>query len=338
MENGKKTEFEEIEETQERDETEDIMSKVEQILGSVQSGYSISIYRVRPSWCKGFLERIELLGNEPVDLEYLADTWGGDVLRLRICDKTGTYRGGCDVPMMSYPPRFRGKKLVRNFALDDDIPAGARLAGQPQFIPMPQAQNNNLETVLNILKQTRSEDLATMRDLLTSVPIEPPIVGNTLGNVVELAQQFQELKSIFGGAETALAAQDDQSALFSTIGEVIKAVLQKPQQPPQQPRRLVQQYPPRPAPMTVSQPQPQPQQQPQPQPQQQQNPSDMLATLDPDAFADSYVMALARMPMEKREKTVQAVLSRLGIEDELNGNYGESDDTDDSDEDDYPDR
>ena len=76
--------------------------KAENMLASIKSGWSLGISRIRPGWCSGYLERVECTENEPIDMTYIIEQWGGHILRLRLCDERGKYRGGTDLNLQSY--------------------------------------------------------------------------------------------------------------------------------------------------------------------------------------------------------------------------------------------
>lgn len=305
---------------------ESILKKFEAVLGFIKPGYSMAIYRISPSWCKGYLERIEFTEDDPeVDLNYLAETWGGDKLRVRICDSTGTYRYGADLPFYSYPPKLRGRLLQRRKRYDE-LPEEAEYKDTPREKPAAYVQNfkqndgvGNLETIINLIKATRAEDLKTLRQLLSHTNVEPKSFIDQFEGFMEMADQFERMKKVFGKGESQLSAADDNSALFRTIGEVAKALTGP---------RVVHSLPPA---QTLAR------QQPKPNAAAQQQYVDLpktLADMSPDDAAATYISALARMPESKRVQTIQTILSGLGIEDDLessdeeeNGDYDRTEST-----------
>ena len=300
------------------------MPKIERLLQGLKPGYSVSVYRVRPSWCKGWLERLDLIDGEDIDMGYLAETWGGEVLRLRVCDDSGTYRGGVDIPMMSYKPRKHGKLLRRRHWVDDteDDPRSARTqTTAPPPVHHPPEPANGLESMLKLLKQTRAEDIKTFRDLLGAVPVEPKAVGTGLDSIAQMAQQFKELKALFGEFEQPAAAQDDQTQMFQAIGEIAKAITHKApvrQLPPQQKARIIrneQTVPPRPPAQAVPNPGDNP-----------RNPHDLsteLASLGPQGAADVAMHAMATMTEEERAAVIGDIMTRLPELQELEFEDGE---------------
>lgn len=320
MNDPKKTDFDEL---QDQDEVEDLQwKKIQNAISEIQPGYTIAVHRMRPSWCKGYLERLEFLDDDRLDLDYLADTWGGEVLRLRFCDQTGTYKRSVDVPFYSYAPKFRGRVLKRNAAEDSEYLDRCRSAPGPMQAdrPVQVSPADTLGQMLGLLKQTRSEDLKVFREILNQVPTDPPVVGNTIGNFIEFAHQFKELKGLFGDAERQLSPEGgDQAALFSTIGEIIKAMTQK-SAPPRLiqtvPAAIVQKNPGMAAPVGIP------------------SIAEQMASMDPKKAAGEFIEALGRMDGEKRQNVIESILSGLGVQNDLGlGNDDPEDDEDDDDAD-----
>jgi hypothetical protein len=337
MEDEKKTsnQTEKIESQAEKDADTKQQENIENVLASIRPGYSVTVYRVRPSWAKGYLERLDCLEGEPLDLDYLADTWGGEVLRLRLCDKSGTYRGGVDIPFSSYPPRFRGDLLKRNRTDQADLPPEAALATVAPQQVVPQQQQTPIESIFKLLKQTRTEDLATFKTLLASTTTDLPVAQSGITNLVDLAKQMRELQTIFGGAQAQTdQPQDDQMQLMKTLGEVARAVFAKPNNsppgPPPNQQRVVYQppKPTNPASPQASQHQVAPASA---VPLRETDIAGQLAAMPPDRAADIAMAAMSRMEAGQREEMVGEIMSRLGEESELGSEYDDPNDPDDTD-------
>lgn len=311
-----------------------IQEKVERLIGSLKPGFSVTVYRERPSWAKGYLERLDIGEDDGIDLQYLADQWGGEVLRLRVCDPTGTYRGGADIPFASYPPRHRGRIITRRRGEDwDDLPQGARL-GEPPALQQPQNNGNSIDAIFSMISRLRKEDLSTVRQLLESTKTDVPAVQNGLTSVVQMAHQFKELQGIFGGAEQQLSNSGtggDNSALFATLAEVAKAILAPKATNTAIPVHRSDSLP-RPIP-----PNPNLVRSPIAQFPGSSNPNHSgfslagaLADMDPDDVADCALAALSRMSPEKKERAIGAVLSRLGESEDVDYEDGEPESINDS--------
>ena len=166
------------------------IARLDKLLAEVQTGWTVSIYRARPSWCKGYLERVELLEDEVIDLDYLAKTWGGEVLRLRICDHTGQWKGGADIHLHSYPPRFHGQLIQRPEYLPM-VPAAGK--GAPGRDPIDSYQH-----MMTLLRDARKEDLDMLQKLTKRSPAPAAAPDLGLGSLEQLAGVYERLHGIFG--------------------------------------------------------------------------------------------------------------------------------------------
>jgi hypothetical protein len=302
-------------ETQFKDPVAEHEDKIARLLASIRPGYTVAVSRSAPSWCAGYLERIELGEDQGIDFDYLAETWGGQVLRLRICDSTGTYRGGCDIKLGSYPPRFRGRLMKRFEPDESELPPGARLASSPAQIAPVSNGLAGIEGLLGFLGKMRSDDLKSIKTVLDSVTTDQPVVQNGIGNIVEMARQMKELQGIFGGANQAMndsAQPDDQAALFRTIGEIAKGLLAPGG--PQQSAPIIRQHQPQHARPLSSSTRP-------------VSPGSngegmvtirggrslaaQLAALDPADAADACFSALSRMSPEQKDAAIGEMVARL---------------------------
>lgn len=90
---------------------EEQISRLDEFFSSLQPGVSLLIERVKPSWCSGLLEEIQI-SDDGIDLAYLIDTWGGQLLSIKVRGKGGRLIGGSyKVPLFSYPPMVYGRRL-----------------------------------------------------------------------------------------------------------------------------------------------------------------------------------------------------------------------------------
>lgn len=98
---------------------ENYVSSFEEMFDSYGEGWTLSIYRESPKDLSGFLEEIELEpGENPINLQYLINQWGGKVLRLMLRDNKGVFRRRMLVQLKSFPPRVNGKLINE----PDEIP------------------------------------------------------------------------------------------------------------------------------------------------------------------------------------------------------------------------
>jgi hypothetical protein len=302
-------------------------AKAEHMLAEIKPGWSLSIHRIRPGWCSGYLERIECTEDEPLDLDYIISTWGGEVLKLRLCDDMGKYHRGAQLNLRSYPPRFKGQRLHQN---PEDEPRG-KTQMDPVQMHNPPPPQLDLVGVLSLLQKTRKEDLGLLRALLGSTPqvtAQQPIKpSNSLDDILAFAGKWKQLQAVFG-AEQAQPVNDD-AGFMGSITEIVKALGQMGQKPPaqqQQPQQAGRIIPPQ----NDRQPNPDTIEGTNVHPNGAHNQlSDVISQLDSDKFSDIVLTALAKMPDDIRERTIQTFFERSGL---LEDREPDDPDDDDSDE------
>lgn len=305
-------------------QAEDALEKVEKILSDVSTGWKVQIQRIEPSWCKGILETIDVDDGNPVDIDYLVRTWGGEKLRLRVKDPNGIYRGGADVPLYSYEPLHFGRPKKHPAAIDET-------SSTP---PNPLADIDSLLGIIERLKgsqqnQSTGLDLHGLAELLAFVrpaPNPQPMFSG-IEQILQLSEAYKALRTTFGGEDDKQMNPDD---LFGKVQGILESYskLQEinknsPKRPSIGPPRHSQQNPailPGKA-MNV----------------QKQAPnvhptlpnvqdslnaeslSDLISSLaqqNPDLATDSLILALDKMPDDTREAVLGQVYDILDGEDE----------------------
>jgi len=90
------------------------IERLDAFFAGLQPGVSLLIERLKPSWCAGLLEEITIQPDEEIGLDYFIETWGGEVLSVKIRGKGGKWSGGSyKIPLGSYPPLLLGEPLKR---------------------------------------------------------------------------------------------------------------------------------------------------------------------------------------------------------------------------------
>ncbi len=300
--------------------------KAEKILSTVRSGWSLTIYRTKPSWCASFLERLELDGDEPVDMEYLIHEWGGQVLTVRLHDEQGKYRGNAVIKLMAYPVRHHGKRLRRSDLLDDDFdqyktnqpPAPGQ---QTPFQHPNQQQNPQVEmmNLLGVMQKARKEDLNLLQMIYQShgpgqPPAQAPSRKSALREMVEMGNTYKQLQGVFGqpqGENSGEQPQSEEMAILGTVGDIVKSMVNKPQQVNAQAAAAPRVVPP------AGQQQNGAQQQRSAAPKQDSSDfaiSSAMANMEPEQVTDILLTSLSKMPDHKRAQVFTEFTKRTGLQ------------------------
>lgn len=290
------------------------LDRAERLFADFKPGTQLSIIRLRPTWCGGFLEKLDCYDDEPLDIDYLINTWGGKLYKLRLSDGSGRYISGATLNLSSYPPRFQGR-IIRPEEdwWKDDSGQSAKSAAQPIANPAPApAMPSPLEMLAAFQKQ-RDADFKTLQSLLGGQTPQPR--HDTLEELLRFGGQWKKLQEMFGGVGSAAIVKADSSDLgaepdmLDQITKLITALRTNPPAPSQ--RHIVDA----------------PQQNPAPKPSQQRPIAEVLAGLEPDKYSEILLTSLSHMSENNREIVIQNFLAKTGL-------LEDSDDDDDEDEND----
>lgn len=296
----------------------DALDQIQALLRTVSPGYRIQVWRQAPREFRGLLEEIEVTdGTTPLDLEYLARTWGGKELRIKIRNKKGQYKGTYDIPLYSHPPLFWGKPIPTYTppAYAEPPQAYPRLHGDnapaypppyPSYPTAPPAPpilgaGATLAELLGVLqkyKSTESELLSSLLARTASSPLPAPTPSpfEALNQAIELIARLQSMSPPPAAPPVSLGSSDSDS-LVPHITRLIEMFLSRQTEAERQTH-------PRPGPS----PTPTPTRTPTPTPT-PINGNDIIASLansDPRDLASVYQGVLAELPRDKRLRAIEA--------------------------------
>jgi hypothetical protein len=298
---------------------EDRVLKLETELAHLGPGAQIIIERLRPSWCKGQLEKLTV-GEEGIDLDYLIRTWGGQLLSLKIIGPGNRIRGSHSVELYTYEPRRRGK-ILREPGYDGDEEDDTA----PQVVlsqaPAPPPNNDAMFKMLELYNGARQSEVETLR-LIVQSQIEasgrtqsPAAMG--FGEMFKMLAGFRKMQDLFQRDEPAPIDPDgafpqqvmDLLGMFiqSKNGDNAKNVITGPAQV-RRPQQLATVSPltgpvQRPA-STTPAPAPAPQAQ-------NENLATQIAALNPREAAAVLLDALASMPPDRKNQAIAAVFQEF---------------------------
>lgn len=290
---------------------DDAYARAQRMLAGFKPGMSLSIYRLRPSWCSGFLERLECFDDEPLDIDYIINEWGGKRLKLRVCDETGKYISGTDLNLSSYPPRFRRKLMNPD---DDWLPTNAA-------VKVPKAdrddsgqtgqtgQTSNQTDVIKLFRELK--EILSEGKSEAPAPAPPAQIVNPLNQFLETAAALKKVQGLFGSAPAAAPAieiePDSTGEMFGQITSLITALRGNPTAAAAPVKKRIV-----------------PDDQPKKQPV-----ADVLASLDAEKYTNILLTSLQKMPENKRETIIANFIQHTGLEGILDADEDDLDDVDD---------
>lgn len=297
---------------------EEQISRLDEFFSSLQPGVSLLIERLKPSWCSGLLEEIQIT-DDGIDLAYLIDTWGGQLLSIKIRGKGGRLTGGSyKVPLFSYPPLVFGKRLrVPDLAgrFRDDVDESR----PQQTVPTPVVVNQSatIEKLLSgipamiplVLKILENSEQRRQSDLAMMMQVAKLGQGGGLSDITKIGAVMSQLNEMFhqnSGGGTDGGGEID---FMSHAMDIIKMFTDnKQQQQHAAPSKLTGPTPPTPA---IASPPPGstvtklvPTQG----PTQSRNLARTISDLSPQDAAETIIEALGYMSPDKQQAAVGAFL------------------------------
>lgn len=292
---------------------DDKIEMLEAELAALQPGVQVIIERLKPSWCKGQLEKLTV-DEDGLDIDYLIQNWGGQLLSIKIIGQGNRIRGSHSVELYSFEPRRYGKLLRPPNAPNDDEPS--TVAGNPVVVQSPPAQDNSefmirMMDMLNAQRQSEVETLRLMLQQQQSAPAPSPAYGGVT-DFLKMATAFNKVKEIFQSDQQPMSSNPDEMfpmQIMDLVGKFIQTpdAQRAPLVPPQQ-KPAPAPSPPIPATLPRSNPTPAPFTS------IRQDGGDLvtqISQMEPELAADVLLTALGKMPPEKQEAAFEIMRSRF---------------------------
>lgn len=279
--------------------------KIKDLFSDLRPGYRLVITRLAPTWCYGWLETLEILPDDSIDLEYICSVWGGNKLRLQLQGDNRRYLKSAEI-FVAHPPKYQGVVITpESWARQNNTE-------QPKTETAPAATAINPLDLMRTMSQMRQEDLDLFRKMTAgkNQPVyEPPKQVNQFEEFLKMAQHWKQLQSIFGEltpAPVQAAPLDDSTAMIQQITGLISA-FKGNQQPPQRQQRIA---PPQQRQRIAPAASPAP---PAPPAKPKQNLAETLARMEKDKFSETILTALGQMDQTKRETVLMDIARSLGL-------------------------
>ncbi len=202
------------------------VSSFEEMFDSYGEGWTLSIYRESPKDLSGFLEEIELEpGENPINLQYLINQWGGKVLRLMLRDNKGVFRRRMLCQLKSFPPRVNGKPINQTEETPKKDPKTELveyLALVKQLTPpLPPPPTSGIELLLPILAPMIK---AFAEKALTPPPSSP----SQAASITEMMTALAQMRDF---VQPAPEGGDMGASLISLAEKALPLIAQKQSSP-----------------------------------------------------------------------------------------------------------
>lgn len=284
---------------------EEKTSKLEQDLALLQPGVQVLIERLQPGWCRGPLEKYTV-GEEGLDLTYLRDTWGGDVLSIKIIGARGRFQGSHTIELKSFPPRSFGRKLKQPNRYEPDDGDDAQQHSTPVVNPNPAGYQtaDMMFKMVELLNAQRQSEVDTLRILLEAQirsvnerqSVNTSTGGGGVSEILKMARGYHQLRDLFQ-SEVNPAAQDPDDAFPMMVMDTFSKMFARPEAPKTPitgPRQVL--ATPKITAVPAEKPSP---------PQQNPDIAALMSHLPPRQVAQTILTALGAMPEDRREEAIE---------------------------------
>lgn len=299
-EKDRDVEYVEVDEIEGEEEQDETVSAIEDYLKGITPGMTVHIYREEPSEYRGWLETKTVSdADNPIDLNYLINKWGGHKLRLKFRRPNGRWAKHVDIDLYSYDPLVMGRPLKREFVSPHLYQGETQItkAAPPSPPPDPLA---GLTPLLAVLQGMRQGELDLIQKLMPApqAPQAPQPISQ-LGEILGLFMQMQSFAAKNNPPPQTFSGESDEAQIMGLVGKAIDAFGAS-----QKGRERVTR-------LTAGSPQHRPNPGPPPNIRPIKPLEQQLAELPPDEILSTFQKVLSTLPPEKQEIAMDQLLDAL---------------------------
>lgn len=283
-----------------------------EFFAGVSPGMTVLIYRLEPSQYQGILETKTVTdASEPIDLNYLINTWGGHKLRLKFRRKDGTWAKHVDIDLYTYDPLVLGRPISRpinsphlNIGNTDKVHVEA-----PAPVPVPVQQPNTMETLIPLMTALQSITQGQFDMLSKLLPQRQSEPQQPISQLGELMGLFMQMQSFSNQGQAPKTESNEDTQILGLLGEAVKAFgnTQKPERVPRLTGAAqVQKIRPIENPQSLT---------------------DQLSELPPTEILEAFQGVLSKLPEDKQAIAMEALLDQLEKNGMISGADEEDEDT-----------
>lgn len=301
------------------------VDRLQSLFSLLQPGVTVLIERLQPSWCSGLLEEVHL--DDSIGLDYFIETWGGQILSVKVRGDKGRLHGCYKINLSSYPPLVYGRPIKKHdksqaFHDDENVPNPAPVPAAPVVVnngfgeKIMGALPTVLPLVFNYMKSLEDKRQADMQMMLQMVRSNQ---SSGLSDITKIGSVMTQLNELFKSHSPA-SAESSEMDIFPQAMEVLKLALGNQNQQ-QQPRAKLtspsagpiskppnrSHVPSSPANVTPI----------------RNDVSDLISQMEPSKAAEAVLAALDQMPPDKRDEAMQSFLFQMRNQDDFDDDVEE---------------
>lgn len=289
------------------------VDRLQSLFSLLQPGVTVLIERLQPSWCSGLLEEVHL--DDSIGLDYFIETWGGQILSVKVRGDKGRLHGCYKINLSSYPPLVYGrpiKKHDKSQVFHDDETVPNPVPSSPPVVvnngfgeKLMTALPTVLPLVFNYMKSLEDKRQADMQMMLQMVRSNQ---SSGLSDITKIGSVMTQLNALFK-SNAPTNSESSEMDIFPQAMEVLKLALGNQNQTQQHPRAKltspsagpISKPPSRslgktsPANVTPI----------------RNDVSDLISQMEPSKAAEAVLAALDQMPPDKRDEAMQSFLFQM---------------------------
>ena len=220
-------EYVEVDEIEGEDELDPSEKAIEAFFEDISPGMTVMIRRLEPTEYQGILETKTVSdADNPIDMNYLINRWGGHKLRLKFRRPNGRWAKHIDIDLYSYEPLVLGQPLKRDIVSPHLNPGETQIQVSPPPPPAPPPDPlAGLTPLLAVLQGMRQGEMELITKILpqSQPPPQAPMVSQ-LGEIMGLVTQMLSFAQQNAPQPQALNGNDgDEAQLMGLVGKAIDA-------------------------------------------------------------------------------------------------------------------
>lgn len=211
---------------------------------ALRPGTTVRLERLRPSWCAGWLEDIELEAGGMRDLyDHVRNEWGGQRYRMQVLMPSGQVAFTSSLNI-SGPPMHEGRRIDRdewegygqssrrsaNPQQQRTQPKGDELSGiLGVFKLIMDTQNEATKTQMESVREFVKNSAAQNQDLIEALALRDgekagrASLREQLGEIVEATQAIEGVRKVLGGGRQSNSRrEEDDDPMKEAVREATK--------------------------------------------------------------------------------------------------------------------
>lgn len=213
------------------------LAELDTFFSQIDPSLRLMVLRLQPSWCRGCLEEIYVANaREDINLAYFIKHWGGQLLQIRVRGKKGQIEKSYMVPLYSYPPLVRGKRITEDDLEEPEKTPEVPVPQQPN--PVVVNQSSNMDKIFELLpavlplwsEYVKHQEARRQSDMAMMLQIAKTQSSGGITDITKIGAVMTQLNQIFRQNNPEMMGDGGELGFMTQALDVIKSVMNRPQQ------------------------------------------------------------------------------------------------------------